>query len=154
MASRSIAEMPDRGFPPGYIAALEKRLLETELALFETVATLAQMPTLEQVSTTQTPTVSNEHFAEILASRSSHQAKASSLREWSRLPLKVEAQRRIWLQTKRPEFATAANTDTTTIASSADAQDRNHQIESTATSSTAENTRAQQVASAQWRRYF
>ncbi|OCT53144.1 hypothetical protein CLCR_10588 [Cladophialophora carrionii] len=94
---------------------LEKRLLETELALFDTLALLSQYEGSQHSprhrnSGVQLP---NGHASaissELLASHATHQAKISSLEEWAQLPLASEAQRRRWFEKKRTDLETLAS---------------------------------------------
>ena len=82
-----------RGFPPGYIATLEKRLLETELALFETLSLVVR----EQGSDVN---LQEAQFQVLLAGRSANQSKEARVDEWQRLPLQTHQQRYEWWKDK------------------------------------------------------
>lgn len=83
-----------RGIPTGYIAVLEKRLLETELALFESLCTLyrSQVP-IE-------PYRSSLSQREAIADFSYKQSKSEKLEEWNRCSLGTDCDRLAWWQKK------------------------------------------------------
>ncbi|RVX70643.1 hypothetical protein B0A52_05295 [Exophiala mesophila] len=86
-------ESNKRGFPPGYIAALERRLLETELALFDALKDLHLM----HVSSHEDPTSEDDLMAreqqanlkinKSLTKHSANQSKTEKVAEWEALPL-------------------------------------------------------------------
>jgi hypothetical protein len=89
---------PHRGIPTGYIASVEKRLAETEYALF-----LALRPT----SDTNMQMPSSEAFSNHILGLS----KAGKVDEWERWPLQTEEERRKWWQERQ-----ASLTESTGIA--------------------------------------
>jgi hypothetical protein len=92
-----------RGFPPGYIAALEKRLLETELALFDTLQSLSLLqssPINDRVDDANTEQ-ERQHRCDnnkVLAKQSITQTKAEKIAEWERLPISTSFQQTEWLK--------------------------------------------------------
>lgn len=103
------AEAHRRGFPPGYIAALERRLLESELALFDALTT---------VQHGSSPTGSSfdpEQVTLLLVKRGTSQFKAASIKEWQQLPLTTPDHRRVWYQSKMSDFSQAADRDGTAV---------------------------------------
>ncbi|KAK5046910.1 hypothetical protein LTR84_007264 [Exophiala bonariae] len=96
-------ESNKRGFPPGYIAALEKRLLETELALFDTLHTLSFLqptPFNDRGGDLNTGQEQphNLDTRRVLAKQSITQTKAEKVAEWERLPIGTSTQRLEWVQ--------------------------------------------------------
>jgi hypothetical protein len=83
-----------RGFPEGYLAALEQRLCDTEIALFETLMLLRDPQNLPQ-SLSESPEVSTA-FRQLNA----EQSKSTRTDEWNRMPLHSYDQRRAWLEDK------------------------------------------------------
>lgn len=82
-----------RGIPPGYIAGLEQRLLETEIALFDILSS-SRIP-FHQDSLQADPTY-YDGFTEY----NTTQSKEAKVEEWKRLPLKAWTQRQAWLEEK------------------------------------------------------
>lgn len=92
-----------RGFPPGYIAALEKRLLETELALFDALQSLSFLRSSsfdDRVSSADTGQEQPYHVDtnKVLAKQSINQTKAEKVAEWERLPIGTSSQQTEWLK--------------------------------------------------------
>ena len=89
-------EVSKRGFPPGYISALEKRLLESELALFDALTTIR--------SGTESGEIQSSQVSHLLERRNAHGIKAANIAEWKSLPLVTPQQRWHWLHEKSTEF--------------------------------------------------
>lgn len=92
-----------RGFPPGYIAALEKRLLETELALFDTLNPLPFLqssPTNDRVNDLDSGQERHHNLdtRRVLAKQSINQTKAEKVAEWERLPIGTSTQQMAWVK--------------------------------------------------------
>lgn len=81
--------MRHRGLPGGYLAALEQRLVDTEVALIEALSTLRAYSIV--------PEGEASPLAEKLAARYAKQLKPARLDEWRQLPLHNTWQRSEWL---------------------------------------------------------
>ncbi|PVH95321.1 hypothetical protein DM02DRAFT_675568 [Periconia macrospinosa] len=81
-----------RGIPPGYISVLEKRLLETELVLFESLCALYASPV--QIE----PFRSSQAQREAIAEFSYKQSKTEKLEEWNTCSLGADCDRMSWWQ--------------------------------------------------------
>ena len=74
---------------------IEKRLLETELVVFELLSTIHNSPvTIE-------PHRSNDEERQAIADFSRRQSKSSKIEEWKSLPLGSDDQRNLWWQSRR-----------------------------------------------------
>lgn len=81
-----------RGFPEGYIAKLEQRLIQTELALMQALSIVSgQYSTVDEILTTEV-----ERFKTYYAGLT----KPERMQEWTRLPLDTHEQRLQWLHDK------------------------------------------------------
>jgi hypothetical protein len=80
-----------RGLPAAYIAALEKRLAETETALY------ANLIALQELNGKQLP--DRDLAGATISTR--HRSKAERLEEWKRLPLQTGKQLDAWLQAQQ-----------------------------------------------------
>jgi len=79
-----------RGIPTGYIFRLEQRLVETEIALFQTLSALHSFQTQTLVEDL------NPEVSEVFTEHSIEQSKAAKDEEWENLPLETEEQRQQW----------------------------------------------------------
>lgn len=88
-----------RGLPLGYLTQLEQRLADTELALFEALATLRSLGHDETVLVKASVKPGNE---------SSKQGKQARMEDWGRLPLRdgMTQDIRAWLQAKADYYVT------------------------------------------------
>ena len=98
------------GFPTGYIASLERRLLETEVALFDTMMIFSRY---QQRQEHHSMTISDDAISTLLSVQSAHHGKISNLEEWGRLPLASHSSRLLWFDTKRADFEALASTKPT-----------------------------------------
>jgi hypothetical protein len=81
-------ELNKRGFPEGYMSGLEQRLIETEIALLESLSGSALLsPTAHRYS-----------------KASSSASKAQRMEEWKRLPLATPSDRQNWHSVKINEL--------------------------------------------------
>ncbi|CAI6342046.1 unnamed protein product [Periconia digitata] len=83
-----------RGIPTGYISVLERRLLETELALFEALCSLYKSPIPID------PYISSQGQREAIANYSYKQSKGEKVEEWSSCSLGTEYDRMSWWQSR------------------------------------------------------
>ena len=83
-----------RGIPSGYLTQLEQRLLETEIALFDTLS--ASSSSFQDIKNPQDISLRDSGFSE----HSSSQSKELKIEEWKRFPLALVEQRQVWLQEK------------------------------------------------------
>jgi hypothetical protein len=84
-----------RGLPAAYITALERRLADTEAALFTTLVALQTQDALR---------LTEGHLSGVTSQALQPQrSKAEKLEEWKRLPLQTQEQLAAWLQARRPD---------------------------------------------------
>lgn len=83
-ATCTYPELHKRGFPVGYLAEIERRLIETELALLQVLSGGVIPP----------PTIN------WLSKIGADVPKTERLKEWAKLPLTTPAERQHWLDTK------------------------------------------------------
>lgn len=96
----------DRGIPAGYVNALEKRLAETEKALFSALA--------EARAGAHSNTASQPALRPSVLSRSTpttQQEKAELMALWSKSPLEDRAHVDAWFEANREEGASPASMD-------------------------------------------
>lgn len=96
----------DRGIPAGYVNALEKRLAETEKALFSALA--------EARAGTHSNTTSQPALRPSVLSRSTpttQQEKAELMALWNKSPLEDRAHIEAWFEANREEGASPASMD-------------------------------------------
>ncbi|KAK9640705.1 hypothetical protein HCH54_008467 [Aspergillus fumigatus] len=84
-------ESGKRGLPLGYINQLEMRLADTELALYEALATLRSMNASSLVRASWKADVHPKQ-------------KAARMEEWAQLPLREPSDLERWLDSKRDKF--------------------------------------------------
>jgi len=91
-----------RGVPTGYIAALEQRLLTTEIALYEALSFLheTQPPTLEPIQHEFDRFGAEQHVQDAFSACSTTQTKAAKVLEWQKLPLLSAGQLDKWREQK------------------------------------------------------
>lgn len=96
----------DRGIPAGYVNALEKRLAQTEKALFFALA--------EARAGTHSNTASQPALRPSVLSRSTpttQQEKAELMALWSKTPLEDRAHVEAWFEASKEEGASPASMD-------------------------------------------
>ncbi|PWY90368.1 hypothetical protein BO94DRAFT_23471 [Aspergillus sclerotioniger CBS 115572] len=87
-------ESGKRGLPLGYLTQLEQRLADTELALFEALATLRSLGHNDKGLVK----------ASLKAEVEAKQGKHARMKEWGRLPLRDPADIRGWWQAKEDQY--------------------------------------------------
>lgn len=91
-----------RGIPTGYIAALEQRLLATELALFE------EMWHSQSTTRNELPDQTRNELVAQFSETGAKQSKASKTKEWQTLPLQSTSERSAWWFSKSHQFGQGA----------------------------------------------
>ncbi|KEF57951.1 uncharacterized protein A1O9_05873 [Exophiala aquamarina CBS 119918] len=85
----------------GYIAALEKRLLETELALFDALQLLSLQPSSLDGRVADAETAKERQYNvdtnKVITKQNINQTKAEKVAEWERLPIRTSSQQTEWL---------------------------------------------------------
>jgi hypothetical protein len=78
-----------RGIPGGYLGALETRLNETEIALYNALCELRQLKT-------QSTFTSHPDLSEPLQARQANSSKYSRMTEWASYPLRSSSELEVW----------------------------------------------------------
>ena len=78
-----------RGIPGGYLGALETRLNETEIALYNALCELRQLKT-------QRTFTSHPDLSEPLQARQANSSKYSRMTEWASYPLRSSSELEVW----------------------------------------------------------